>query len=418
MKISTIRISCIWLTLIMIISFIGIPVPLQAADGRPLNIAESDYSTIKTAAYDAAVNNPAGEKVLVYGKGAAGGNAAAQPSGFALDAAEEAYDVPLVLSPPDLGVILRGEVFSVDILTSAADTQPIDGVDVYIYFDTALLSVLDADTAEEGTQITPGGSLPEVLRNEVDSEQGLITFSAGKLAEPFPSGCFKVATIQFAAQNVQTSGATSIFISVGGDHRSFVDYQGYPVYGEHGDSELVISSGVNASIAVQLQGGLRPASGWSVPLSVKFFEPGTLTDGDILSADPLYSFESISVLSGGQAVATVGEILPGIYDISLDAPHCLTAFKQSVIIEGDQTRVDMGILLEGNANNDQKISIKDFGLLLASYGALAGQPRYSAAADFDLNNEVNIADFQDTGAVEQSHFVHGEFRRNFPGDSS
>jgi hypothetical protein len=50
-------------------------------------------------------------------------------------------------------------------------------------------------------------------------------------------------------------------------------------------------------------------------------------------------------------------------------------------------------VLEGNANDDNKINIQDFGILAATYGKVAGDTGYDARADFDRNGKINIADF-------------------------
>ena len=57
------------------------------------------------------------------------------------------------------------------------------------------------------------------------------------------------------------------------------------------------------------------------------------------------------------------------------------------------TAVNMGTLLEGNANNDININIADFGFLVSSYNKSFGQSGYNAMADFDNSLSVNIADF-------------------------
>jgi hypothetical protein len=53
----------------------------------------------------------------------------------------------------------------------------------------------------------------------------------------------------------------------------------------------------------------------------------------------------------------------------------------------------MGILLEGNANNDTIVHVSDFGILAISFSKMLGQPGYDARADFDRNGIINISDF-------------------------
>ena len=65
--------------------------------------------------------------------------------------------------------------------------------------------------------------------------------------------------------------------------------------------------------------------------------------------------------------------------------------KKGVVITGSSTAVNMGIMLEGNADDTSVINITDFGILAATYGK--STPDYDNRADFDRNGIINIADF-------------------------
>ena len=142
-------------------------------------------------------------------------------------------------------------------------------------------------------------------------------------------------------------------------------------------------------IAITLQGGSRPDAGYVAPLTVKFFTPGA----DVLTGTPNYSFNLTTAKSGGFAVAQASGIIPGTYDISAVTPHCLANVRRGVVITEPSTAVYLGTLLEGNAIDDNKINITDFGILAASYGKSSGDIGYYAQADFDCNGIINIADF-------------------------
>jgi hypothetical protein len=73
------------------------------------------------------------------------------------------------------------------------------------------------------------------------------------------------------------------------------------------------------------------------------------------------------------ATAGVGEIVPGVYDITAFSPNTLLNVKRNVAISGNETSVNLGIFLEGNANGDEKINIQDFGILAKTYGKHRGQ---------------------------------------------
>jgi peptide/nickel transport system substrate-binding protein len=257
-------------------------------------------------------------------------------------------------------------------------TQPIDGIDVYLDFDPAYMAVRSA---------TPGTSLSVVLVPPVyDNNTGTFGFSAGQLSSPFPSGTFTVVSITFQAKSITTS-PTSINFHTAGSRTTTVDWKGDNIAGDLTGTAVQIIPGAVVDLSMVLQGGSRPDAGWIVPLKVKFFTP------DDLTGTPVYTFNLITVKSGSRAIAQATGITPGTYDISVKSPHCLMNVERSVVVSSTSTDVDMGILLEGNTNDDDKINIQDFGLLVGTYGKSSGDTGYDARADLDRNDTINVNDF-------------------------
>lgn len=150
----------------------------------------------------------------------------------------------------------------------------------------------------------------------------------------------------------------------------------------------------DVSLSAVLQGSYRPDSGWVVPLTVNFFfTSGNTTPVDVMNASPACSFNLTTIKSGGTAVALASAINPGTYDITVVSPHCLVNVKRGVAVEVPSTMVDMGTLLEGNANDDKKININDFGLLAKTYGKFSSDAGFNPGADFDRSGKINITDF-------------------------
>lgn len=145
----------------------------------------------------------------------------------------------------------------------------------------------------------------------------------------------------------------------------------------------------NTTLSVVLQGGSRPDAGWIIPLTVKFFTPGA----NVLTATPVYQFAVTTTKSGTTAVAQVTGVIAGNYDVTVVSAHTLVNVKLNVAISSSSTALNMGTLLEGNANDDNIINILDFGILAASYGKSLGIAGYDARADFDRSGLVNIIDF-------------------------
>jgi hypothetical protein len=149
----------------------------------------------------------------------------------------------------------------------------------------------------------------------------------------------------------------------------------------------------DVTFLIALQGGSRPDSGFFIPLTIKLFTPGTTTPVDVLTAVPVYTFDLNTTKSNGYAAAQATGIQSGMYDISVTSPHCLVIVKRGVAISFNTDTLNLGTLLDGNANNDAKINIQDFGVLASTYGKSAGDSGFNAQADFDRNNKVNISDF-------------------------
>lgn len=149
----------------------------------------------------------------------------------------------------------------------------------------------------------------------------------------------------------------------------------------------------DVNIRVVLQGQARPDAGWAVPLTVKFFTSGDNTQVDVFTATPVSMFNLTTAKTGNTSEAQAVGIMPGTYDISVVSPHCLVNVKRNAAITAPYTVLDMGTLLEGNANDDNKVSILDFGLLAKTYGKQRGQSGFDDVADFDRNDKISILDF-------------------------
>jgi hypothetical protein len=107
---------------------------------------------------------------------------------------------------------------------------------------------------------------------------------------------------------------------------------------------------------------------------------------------PIEQFDLTTTKSDGTAVCQC-TVDAGSYDITAVSEHTLMNVKREVVISAPSTAVDMGTLLEGNANDDIIVNISDFGILAVSYMKMEGEPGYDARADFDRNGIINIADF-------------------------
>ncbi|MFC2060287.1 cohesin domain-containing protein [Chloroflexota bacterium] len=142
-------------------------------------------------------------------------------------------------------------------------------------------------------------------------------------------------------------------------------------------------------LSVILQGVKRPDAGWVVPINIKLFTTGA----DVLSDNATQAFNLYTAKSNGTAACQFTGVPTGDYDITAVSEHTLMNVRRGVVVSEASSLVDMGNLLEGNANGDDIININDFSILAVSFMKLDGENGYDATADFDRNGIINISDF-------------------------
>jgi len=129
--------------------------------------------------------------------------------------------------------------------------------------------------------------------------------------------------------------------------------------------------------------GQPPASSWQAPLIVSAHLPG--------DPIPAYAFTVTSDENGNFEVPT--GILTGTYDVGVRNLHSLRNLRRNVLVSTQTEAQDMGTLLEGDANLDNRVDIFDFAILASAYGTEAGQAGFRAQADFNDDQKIDIFDF-------------------------
>jgi hypothetical protein len=108
------------------------------------------------------------------------------------------------------------------------------------------------------------------------------------------------------------------------------------------------------------------------------------------SGGPVYTYGATTDQSGYFTVTT--GLAPGDYLWRVKEPQTL-ANSGSATLSGPLTTVEMGTLREGDANNDNCVTVVDFNVLRSSYGKTVGDPGYDARADFNADRLVNVSDY-------------------------
>jgi hypothetical protein len=149
-------------------------------------------------------------------------------------------------------------------------------------------------------------------------------------------------------------------------------------------------AGAAVSVSVTLQGDARSDAAWSIPLIVRFFTPGANVLGDV----PIHEFKlpTVRFADTDIAVCEATGVTPGTYDIAIFAESTLMNVRRGVVVSPPSTFVDLGTLLEGDANQDDAIDLDECAILSAAWLASKDQPQYDLRADFDRNGLINAAD--------------------------
>lgn len=91
------------------------------------------------------------------------------------------------------------------------------------------------------------------------------------------------------------------------------------------------------------------------------------------------------------------QLPPGIYSVSVKGPHWLRrTFTDAIEITADGGRVDTPFqLINGDADEDNEVSIGDYALLSGGYGLSYGDAGWSDYdnADFNMDLSIDIADY-------------------------
>ena len=248
-----------------------------------------------------------------------------------------------------------------------AGTQQIDSAGIYLNYDKNLLKV---------NSVIKDSKLDMVVENNFTT-LGQIKFSAISLADNKPSGTFDALTLNItplAAGTATLSFNTTSSLLSGGEE--------IPANFENITLQITAGSLVKGSVSLK---GRQPAphASWITELEVKFYLSG--------QTNPRYS-ETVTTDEWGR-FEFPERIETGSYQITVKAKHTLQVMKTVQITAGKDVTLSFEEFREGDANNDNKVDLRDFSLLASSFNKCQGQADYRKEADFNGDDCVNLKDF-------------------------
>jgi hypothetical protein len=269
-----------------------------------------------------------------------------------LIAATEAAAGPLAesapLAPTQLGTVTMrvtpslytarvGEIFTVDVEVEAGANE-VQGVKMYLGFDTSKLEVVDA--AGDPTDEIIDGDLDFTAKNEADNGTGEIAYDAAMLGDKI-DGTFVVATIRFKALEVGTGDVT---IGTADPQRTRVSYAS----GQ--DHDLIASDGVVVIVSPEAgEVSLMPESQMLVAGHTATLT-ATVTDVD---GDPWFGDVTFEASAGcvDSPVAAVDGVAVASFD-------CVTQVQTVLITATADSAMDTAeVVVEPDRENPASVTI-------------------------------------------------------------
>src|SRR5205085_1574651 len=104
-------------------------------------------------------------------------------------------------------------------------------------------------------------------------------------------------------------------------------------------------------------------------------------------------YTSQTTNANGFFTMSVGVLPLGTYNWRAQGPKYLANAGYVTLTGGQSPSLVVGIMRVGDANDDNRVNIQDFDIVKIKFAKRIGDPGYDAAADFDRNDWVNVADF-------------------------
>jgi Leucine-rich repeat (LRR) protein len=159
--------------------------------------------------------------------------------------------------------------------------------------------------------------------------------------------------------------------------------------GEPDTAMVTITDNEGALIkgSVTLQGrDSKPDSSWETQIRVSLTKP--------TETQPSYSITTTTDQNGE---FEIGPVEPLEYDMRIKGTHTLQKLV-SVSLTPGENLVNVGVLLEGDTNDDNCVTILDFSKLAGTFGKCEGDSGFDSQTDFNQDGCVTILDFSLLGA--------------------
>jgi len=281
-----------------------------------------------------------------------------------------------------------GGVATVNILIDGAGRQA-DTISVFLDVDPAVLQVVNA-AGNPATAIVPGGDLPAPAVNEADNAAGHINYVTLLPGGRTLTGTQVLATLRLKALAATPDFGSAVAFAGSGERTTDIMLSGASVLGAANGGFVAATGARGLTINVGIQGRRSDTPGqWAAPVLVTLHQPGETA--------PVASY-ALTVTAGSPLV--ISDAPAGTVDVKVKGLNTLRNKRAGVVIGAGGATTDLGNLLAGDANNDNRINVSDLSIYALASGKSSGQYGFDARADFNGDDVVDSTDL----ALLQSNF--------------
>jgi len=149
-----------------------------------------------------------------------------------------------------------------------------------------------------------------------------------------------------------------------------------------GPNEKTISLTPITGAVATLEGSVDLQGRPETEVTIRLLQPGTGIE-----------LRNVSTITADNGLFTVTDIVPGTYDVCVKGYTSLSILKANqVFTEGNPTSINFGILIEGDANGDDWITMADEVLLEGSWNSSPGNPNWNPKCDFNRDGWISSVD--------------------------
>jgi predicted outer membrane repeat protein len=264
----------------------------------------------------------------------------------------------------DPSPVCKGEDFDVTFRMTITEPKTVNASQVYLNFDPTVLKA--------NSLVTNTSAFDFPLEEDYSNADGYIHFSAMSLSNDPLTGTADLFTVNFTV--------------LAESDNTLLQFDSSSTYSTSGEEQLTqtsenlpLKTGCALEYQVELQGRpAKPHDNWKTDLAIWLgdgqtavkYDSTTDNNGQGILANTLPADEEYFCVKNIHTLANkVMQPFPMIDD-----------------------KVDFGTLLEGDVNNDNKVSIMDSGLFSQLFKAFMLSSQYDARADFNADNAIDIND--------------------------